>query len=72
MFDSGKNNKQHNHHLVTLGAVLPSPRPPRKGEDDEEGKAQLVELPAGLRALAGKLRELTLKSDRLAEVPVGG
>ena len=57
---------------VTLGAVLPSPRPPRKGEDDEEGKAQLVELPAGLRALAGKLRELTLESDRLAEVPVGG
>ena len=56
---------------VTLGAVLPSPRPPRKGED-EEGRAQLVELPAGLRALAGKLRGLTLESDRLAEVPVGG
>jgi len=33
------------------------------------GRVQLVELPEGLRALAGELRELTVHSRLLAEVP---
>ena len=47
---------------ATLAPVLP--------EGEEEGKAQLAELPEGLRALAGELRELAVQSTRLAVVPV--
>jgi hypothetical protein len=38
-------------------------------EGDEKGKAQLAELPEGLRALAGEVRELVVRSTRLAVVP---
>ena len=44
----------------TLRTVLPG---------GEKGCAQLVELPEGLRMLAGELRELNVKSSRLVEVP---
>ena len=47
---------------ATLAPVLP--------EGEEEGKAQLAELPEGLRALAGEVRELAVRSTRLAVVPV--
>jgi hypothetical protein len=44
-----------------------------EGEEDEEGgaqgNAQLVKLPEGLRALSGELRELVVRSTRLAVVP---
>jgi hypothetical protein len=46
---------------ATLAPVLP--------EGEEEGKAQLAELPEGLRALAGEVRELAVRSTRLAVVP---
>ena len=36
---------------------------------DEDGNAQLAELPEGLRALAGEVRELAVRSTRLAVVP---
>ena len=47
---------------ATLAPVLP------------KGKAQLAELPEGLRAMAGEVRELVVRSTRLAMVPgwVGG
>ena len=52
---------------ATLAHVLP------KGEEDEEGdekgKAQLAALPEGLRALAGEVREIVVRSTRLAMVP---
>jgi len=38
-------------------------------EGDEKGNAQLAELPEGLRALAGEVRELVVRSTRLAMVP---
>ena len=38
-------------------------------EGDEKGNAQLAELPEGLRALAGEVRELVVRSTRLAVVP---
>ena len=38
-------------------------------EGDEKGNAQLAELPEGLRALAGEVRELVVRSSRLAVVP---
>ena len=38
-------------------------------EGEEEGKAQLAEVPEGLRALAGEVRELVVRSTRLAVVP---
>ena len=38
-------------------------------EGDEEGEAQLAELPEGLRELAGEVRELVVRSSRLAVVP---
>ena len=46
---------------ATLAPVLP--------EGEEEGRAQLAELPEGLRALAGEVRELAVRSTRLAVVP---
>jgi len=46
---------------ATLAPVLP--------EGEEEGKAQLAELPEGLRALAGEVRELVMRSTRLVMVP---
>ena len=39
-------------------------------EGDERRNAQLAELPEGLRALAGEVRELAVRSTRLAVVPV--
>ena len=38
-------------------------------EGEEEDKAQLAALPEGLRALAGEVRELVMRSTRLAMVP---
>jgi hypothetical protein len=64
---------------ATLAPVLPEGQQgDEEGEDeDEEGEegderrnAQLAELPKGLRALAGEVRELTVRSTRLAVVPV--
>jgi len=46
---------------ATLAPVLP--------EGEEEGKAQLAALPEGLRALAGEVREIVVRSTRLAMVP---
>ena len=48
---------------ATLRDVLPA-----CGEGRGE-RAQLAELPEGLRALAGELRALKVESERLAEVP---
>jgi len=36
---------------------------------NDKDRAQLVEMPKGLRALAGELRALTVESEQLAEVP---
>ncbi len=38
-------------------------------EGDEKGQAQLAELPEGLRVMAGEVRELVVRSTRLAMVP---
>jgi hypothetical protein len=56
---------------ATLAPVLPEgEEQDEEGEEgDEEGKAQLAEVPEGLRALAGELRELVVRSTRLAVVP---
>ena len=57
---------------ATLAPVLPEGEEEDE-EDEEEGdedEAQLAELPEGLRALAGEVRELVVRSTRLAVVPV--
>jgi hypothetical protein len=58
---------------ATLAHVLPEGEEDEEDEEDEEGdekgKAQLAELPEGLRALAGELRELVVWSTELAVVP---
>ena len=59
----------------TLRAVLPNREDDDEEEEEEEeegeevGRAQLAEMPEGLRGLAGGLRELTVQSMLLAEVP---
>ena len=64
---------------ATLAPVLPEGQQgDEEGEEeDEQGEegyerrnAQLAELPEGLRALAGEVRELAVRSTRLAVVPV--
>ena len=56
----------------SLRAVLPGGGEEEEGEDEmesengDDGRAQLAELPEGLRALAGELRALTVQSTRLA------
>ena len=66
---------------ATLAPVLPEGEEDEEDEEegdedeedeegDEKGKAQLAELPEGLRALAGEVRELVVRSTRLAVVPV--
>jgi len=58
----------------SLQAVLPGGGE-EEGEDEmesengDDGRAQLAELPEGLRARAGELRALKVKSTRLAKVP---
>jgi len=55
---------------ATLAPVLPEGEENEKDEEgDEEGKAQLAALPEGLRALAKEVRELAVRSTRLAMVP---
>ena len=56
---------------ATLAPVLPEgeEEDEEDEEGDEEGNAQLAEVPEGLRALAGELRELVVRSTRLAVVP---
>jgi hypothetical protein len=55
---------------ATLAPVLPEGEEEEEGvEGDEKGNAQLAELPEGLRALAGEVRELAVRSTRLAVVP---
>ena len=65
---------------ATLAPVLPEGQQgDEEGEEeDEQGEegyerrnAQLAELPEGLRALAGEVRELAVRSTRLAVVPEG-
>ena len=61
---------------ATLAPVLPEGQQGCEEEDeqgeegDEKRNAQLAELPEGLRALAGEVRELAVRSTRLAVVPV--
>jgi len=56
---------------ATLAHVLPdSEEEDEEDEEGEKGNAQLAELPEGLRALAGEVRELAVRSTRLAVVPV--
>jgi hypothetical protein len=45
------------------------PEGEEEDEGDEKGKAQLAALPEGLRALAKEVRELAVRSTRLAVVP---
>ena len=58
----------------SLRAVLPGGGE-EEGEDEmesengDDGRAQLAELPEGLRTLAGELRALKVQSTRLAKVP---
>mgnify|MGYP003317544414 CR=1 FL=1 len=40
-----------------------------ESENGDDGRAQLAELPEGLRTLAGELRALKVQSTRLAKVP---
>jgi len=56
---------------ATLAPVLPEgeEEDEEDEEGDEKGKAQLAALPEGLRALAGEVRELVVRSTRLAVVP---
>ena len=53
---------------ATLAPVLPEgeEEDEEDEEGDEKGKAQLAALPEGLRALAGEVRELVVRSTRLA------
>ena len=53
-------------HAVELTPAMLAPVLP---EGEEEGNAQLAEVPEGLRALAGEMRELAVRSTRLAVVP---
>ena len=59
----------------SLRAVLPGGGEEEEGEDEmesengDDGRAQLAELPEGLRTLAGELRALKVQSTRLAKVP---
>jgi hypothetical protein len=64
---------------ATLAPVLPEGQQgDEKGEEeDEQGEegderlsVHLAELPEGLRAMAGEVRELAVRSTRLAVVPV--
>jgi hypothetical protein len=58
---------------ATLAPVLPEGEEEDEEDEeegDEEGNAQLAALPEGLRALAGEVRELVVRSTRLAVVPV--
>ena len=59
---------------ATLGPVLPEGEEKEEVVEGEEGdekrNAHLAELPEGLRALAGEVRELAVRSTRLAVVPV--
>ena len=57
-------------HAVELTPYTLAPVLPEGEEEDEKGKAQLAEVPEGLRALAGEVRELVVRSTRLAVVPV--
>jgi hypothetical protein len=55
---------------ASLAPILPEGEEEKEREvGDEDGNAQLAELPEGLRALAGEVRELALRSTRLAVVP---
>ena len=56
---------------ATLAHVLPEgeEEDEEDEEGDEKGNAQLAELPERLRALAGEVRELVVRSTRLAVVP---
>ena len=64
----------------TLRNVLPGGGEPIEGQDYERGDeddwetgpAQLYALPEGLRALAGELQELKVRSSRLVGVPGWG
>ena len=57
-------------HAVELTPATLAPVLPEGEEGDEKRNAQLAELPEGLRALAGEMRELAVRSSRLAVVPV--
>ena len=57
-------------HAVELTPATLAPVLPEGEEGDEKRNAQLAELPEGLRALAGEVRELAVRSTRLAVVPV--
>jgi hypothetical protein len=56
---------------ASLAPVLPEGEEEEKeGEEgDEKGNAQLAELPEGLLMLAGEMRELAVRSTRMAVVP---
>ena len=56
---------------ATLAPVLPEgEKEEEEGEEgDKKGNAQLAELPLGLRALAGEVQKLAVRSTRLAVVP---
>ena len=57
---------------ATLAPVLPEgeEEDEEDEENDEKGNAQLAELPEGLRELEKEVRELVVRSTRLAMVPV--
>ena len=57
-------------HAVELTPATLAPVLPEGQQGDERRNAQLAELPEGLRALAGEVRELAVRSTRLAVVPV--
>jgi len=56
-------------HAVELTPATLAPVLPEGEEGDEKCNAHLAELPEGLRALAGEVRELAMRSSRLAVVP---
>ena len=57
-------------HAVELTPATLAPVLPEGQQVDERRNAQLAELPEGLRSLAGEVRELAVRSTRLAVVPV--
>jgi hypothetical protein len=57
-------------HAVELTPATLAPVLPEGQQGDERRNAQLAELPEGLRAMAGEMRELAVRSTRLAVVPV--
>jgi hypothetical protein len=57
-------------HAVELTPATLAPVLPEGEEGDEKRSAHLAELPEGLRAPAGEVRELAVRSTRLAVVPV--